>query len=97
MYVARSTLSKDWKVNFVFKAWTFLTGSKNGSKSNNYNNNNNNNNNNGNFICVFECTIVNPATYRQFTNAAWDGIIKKKTKQNKNRTKAKKEKNSKLH
>ena len=37
---------------------------------NNTNNNNNNNNNNGNFICVFECTIVNLATYRQFTNAA---------------------------
>ena len=30
----------------------------------------NNNDNNGNFICVFECTIVNLATYRQFTNAA---------------------------
>ena len=28
-----------------------------------------NNNNDGNFICVFECTIVNLATYRQFTNA----------------------------
>ena len=28
------------------------------------------NNNNGNFICVFECTIVNLATYRQFTNPA---------------------------
>ena len=26
--------------------------------------------NNGNFICVFDCTIVNLATYRQFTNAA---------------------------
>ena len=26
--------------------------------------------NNGNFICVFKCTIVNLATYRQFTNAA---------------------------
>ena len=26
--------------------------------------------NNGNFICVFECTIVNLATFRQFTNAA---------------------------
>ena len=26
--------------------------------------------NNGNFTCVFECTIVNLATYRQFTNAA---------------------------
>ena len=25
---------------------------------------------NGNFICVFDCTIVNLATYRQFTNAA---------------------------
>ena len=32
---------------------------------------------NGNFICVFEFTIVNLATYRQFTNAAWDLIIKK--------------------
>ena len=32
--------------------------------------NNNNNNNNNNFSCVFECTIVNLATYRQFTNAA---------------------------
>ena len=51
-----------------------------------------NDNNNGNFICVFDCTIVNLATYRQFTNAAWDWIIKKnqtnkqqkqnKTKQN---------------
>ena len=54
-----------------------------------------NNNNNGNFICVFECTIVNLATYRQFTNAAWDWIIKKKKKQqqkqneNKNKTKQK--------
>ena len=34
--------------------------------------------NNGNFICVFESTIVNLATYRQFTNAAWDWIIQKK-------------------
>ena len=45
---------------------------------------NDNNNNNGNFICVFEWTIVNLATYRQFTNAAWDWMInKKQTKQNK--------------
>ena len=52
---------------------------------------NNNSNNNGNFICVFECTIVNLATYRQFTNAAWDWIIikKKKTNKNKNKTKQK--------
>ena len=41
-------------------------------------NNNNINNNNGNFICVFEGTMVNLATYSQFTNAAWDRIIKKK-------------------
>ena len=34
-------------------------------------------------LFVFECTIVNLATYRQFTNAAWDWIKKKKTKQNK--------------
>ena len=33
---------------------------------------------NGNFICVFECTIENLATYRQFTNAASDWIIRKK-------------------
>ena len=46
-----------------------------------YNNNNdNNNNNNDNFICVFECTIVNLATYRQFTNASWDWLMKKKIK-----------------
>ena len=39
--------------------------------------------------------IVNLATYRQFTNAAWDWIIKKK---NKNKTKQKpKKKKSKLH
>ena len=45
-----------------------------------------NNNNSGNFICVFECTIiiVNLATYRQFTNAAWDRIIEKKKKRKEN-------------
>ena len=64
---------------------------------------NNNSNNNGNFICVFECTIVNLSTYTQFTNAAWDWIIKKKktnknkqkqtkTKTKQNKTKAKKKK-----
>ena len=59
---------------------------------------NNNSNNNGNFICVFECTIVNLSTYTQFTNAAWDWIIKKKKqtknkqKQKQNKTKAKKKK-----
>ena len=26
-------------------------------------------------LIAFECTIVNLATYRQFTNAAWDWII----------------------
>ena len=29
-----------------------------------------NNNSYGNFICVFECTIVKLATYRQFKNAS---------------------------
>ena len=59
---------------------------------------NNNSNNDGNFICVFECTIVNLSTYTQFTNAAWDWIIKKKKqtknkqKQKQNKTKAKKKK-----
>ena len=52
----------------------------------------NNNNNNGNFICVFECTIVNLATYRQFTNAAWDGIIYKKKKKQKTENKKQKTK-----
>ena len=50
------------------------------------------NNNNGNFICVFEFTIVNLATYRQFTNATWDWIIKKKPtnkQQKQNKTKSK--------
>ena len=48
-------------------------------------------NNNGNFFCVFECTIVNLATYRQVTNAAWDWIIykKRKTKKTKNKKKTK--------
>ena len=45
--------------------------------------------NNGNFICVLECTIVNLATYRQFTNAALDLIIKKKKKQKQKQTKTK--------
>ena len=45
--------------------------------------------NNGNFICVLECTIVNLATHRQFTNAAWDWIIKKKKKTQKTYTKKK--------
>ena len=51
---------------------------------------NNNNYNDGNFICVFEGTIVNLATYRQFTNAAWDWIIKKKKKQKQTKKKPKK-------
>ena len=58
------------------------------------------NNNNGKFICVFECTIVNLATYRQFTKAAWDWIMKKKKtkqKQNKNKSPPPPKKNSKLH
>ena len=49
------------------------------------------NNNNGNFIGVFECTVVNLATYRQFTNAAWDWILQKKQKQKK-KTKKKEKK-----
>ena len=48
----------------------FILVNVNNSNNNNNNNNDNNNNNNGNFICVFECTIVNLATNRQFTNAA---------------------------
>ena len=32
------------------------------------------------FVCVFECTIVNLATYSQFTNAAWEWVFKKNNK-----------------
>ena len=60
--------------------------------NNNNNNNNNDNNNNGNFISVFECTIVNLATYRQLTNAAWEWIIQKK-KKGKERKKNEKKRN----
>ena len=35
------------------------------------------------FICVFECTMVNLATYTQCTNAVWDWIIQKKEKERK--------------
>ena len=54
-------------------------------------------NNNGNFICVFECTIVSLATYRQFTNAAWDWIIykKRKTKNKKQKKQKQKQKQNK--
>ena len=44
----------------------------------------------------FKGTIVNLATYRQFTNATWDWIIKKKKTKNKTKQKPKKKK-SKLH
>ena len=55
--------------------------------------------NNGNFICVLKCTIVNLATHTQFTNAAWDWIIKKKRKKHthKKRKQNKKRKELKLH
>ena len=43
---------------------------------------------NGNFSCVFECTIENLSTYRQFTNAAWDWIIQKKEKKKKEKVSA---------
>ena len=33
----------------------------------------------------FECTIVNLTTCRQFTNAAWDWMIKKKKKEEEER------------
>ena len=57
---------------------------------------NNNSNSNGNFICVFECTIVNLSTYTQFTNAAWDWIIKnQKNKQKQTKTKTKQNKSQK--
>ena len=61
----------------------------------NNDNNNTTTTNNGNFICVFECTIVNLATYSQFTNAAWDWIIKNKQKTNKNKNKNKTKQNQK--
>ena len=54
--------------------------------------NNDDNNNKGNFICVFKCTIVNLAMYRQFTNAAWDWIIYKKKKNTENKKQKQKQK-----
>ena len=45
------------------------------------------------FICVFECRIVNLATYRQFTKVAWDWIIQKKKKKKRKDRKEKKKKN----
>ena len=41
------------------------------------------------FICVFECTIVNLAKYSQFTNAAWEWVIKKKNKRERKKIKSK--------
>ena len=58
---------------------------------------NNNNRKNGNFICVFECTIVNLATYRQFANAALHWIIQKTKRKRKGKKEKRKEKKSKLH
>ena len=68
--------------NSLYRFLTLPLNSKrknnNNDIDNDNNNNNNDNNNNGNFISVFECTIVNLATYRQLTNAAWEWIIQKK-------------------
>ena len=50
----------------------------------------NDNNNSVNFICVFEGTIANLATYRQFTNAAWDWMIQKNKTKRKQKKKEKK-------
>ena len=47
---------------------------------------------NGNFSCVFECTIENLSTYRQFTNAPLDWIIQKKEKKKKEKRKKKENK-----
>ena len=63
---------------------------------NNNNNNNNDNNNNGNFISGFECTIVNLATYRQLTNAAWEWIIKKKKRKERKKNEKKKRREIKI-
>ena len=54
------------------------------------NNNNNNNNNNGNFICVFECTIVNLAMYRQMLLEI--GLFQKKKKKKERKKEKRKEK-----
>ena len=83
---------------YRFLTWPLNSKRKNNNNNNNNidnnNNNNNGNNDNGNFICVFECTIVNLGTKRQFTNAVWDWIIqtkekkkRKKEKQKENKTK----------
>ena len=45
----------------------------------------NHNNNNGNFICVFECTIVNLATYRHLQMLLEIELLKKKREKEKKR------------
>ena len=94
-------LQRIWKDIFFICNDCLVNNNNSSNNDNNDNNNNNNNDNNnddddddnGNFICVFECTIVNLATYRQFTNPAWDWVIKKKkTKKNKSKKKKRKEK-----
>ena len=59
--------------------------------------NNNNNNNNENFLSVFECTIVNLATDRQFTNAASVWIILDYSKKKNRKKEKRKGKKSELH
>ena len=49
----------------------------------------NNNNNNGNFISVFECTIVNHATYRQVQMLLEIGLLKRKKQKQKQKLKNK--------
>ena len=52
---------------------------------------------NGNFISLFECTVVNLATYRQFTTGCLRlNFSKKKFKQNKNKTQNKTNKTNKF-
>ena len=52
---------------------------------------------NWNFISVFECTVVNLATYRQFTTGCLRlNYSKKKLKQNKNKTQNKTKQNKKI-
>ena len=73
--------------DILYTTTTTHNNNNNNNNNNNTNNNNNKNNKNGNFIWVFECTIVNLATYRQMLLEI--GLFKK------NRTKQKQKKDKK--
>ena len=75
-----------WTCNWCCRCWCWYGKIINiSNNSNNRHHYHHHDNNNGNFVCVFECTVVNLATYWQFTNVGWDWIIQKKKRKKKER------------